>query len=149
MGFRRMARATVAVGVAMLLTLTACTTQPGDDGDHTLTVGYTTEPDGLDPSTVEGAATSFMLLYNVYETLVKDDGEGNIVGLLASDWDVSDDGRTYTFHLVQNARFHDGTSVTPAVDRSARSSASNSWRSSKKVFSAPIDLRTRSGLTAR
>ncbi len=111
MGFRRMARATVAVGVAMLLTLTACTTQPGDDGDHTLTVGYTTEPDGLDPSTVEGAATSFMLLYNVYETLVKDDGEGNIVGLLASDWDVSQDGRTYTFHLEPEAVFATGDPV--------------------------------------
>lgn len=110
MRFRHWARAMGAAIVALSLALTGCTTQAGD-ADHVLTVGYTTEPDGLDPSTVEGAATSQMLLYNVYETLVRDDGQGNIVGLLASDWDVSDDGRTYTFHLVPEATFASGAPV--------------------------------------
>ena len=31
---------------------------------------------------------------------------------LAERWDVSEDGKTYTFHLRPNARFHDGKQVT-------------------------------------
>ncbi len=33
---------------------------------------------------------------------------------LAEKWDVSADGKTYTFHLVKNALFHDGTPFTSA-----------------------------------
>ena len=36
-----------------------------------------------------------------------------IVPGLAHAWEVSDDGLLITFHLRDNARFHDGTSVTP------------------------------------
>ena len=31
---------------------------------------------------------------------------------LAEAWDVSDDGRVYTFHLRKDAKFHDGKPVT-------------------------------------
>ena len=36
----------------------------------------------------------------------------NLTPDLAESWDVSADGTIYTFHLRENARFHDGKSVT-------------------------------------
>jgi peptide/nickel transport system substrate-binding protein len=47
---------------------------------------------------------------NVYEGLVEyAPGTTTVVGLLAKSWDISPDGLTYTFHLVDGVRFHDGT----------------------------------------
>ena len=37
---------------------------------------------------------------------------GEIVGDLAESWDISDDGLTYTFHLHEGIRWHDGESLT-------------------------------------
>jgi peptide/nickel transport system substrate-binding protein len=46
---------------------------------------------------------------NVYEGLVEyAPGTTEIVGLLAQSWDVSADGLTYAFHLVDGVKFHDG-----------------------------------------
>ncbi|MCR2806584.1 staphylopine-dependent metal ABC transporter substrate-binding lipoprotein [Paenibacillus soyae] len=43
----------------------------------------------------------------VYESLVENTKEG-IKPLLAESWDISADGKTYTFHLRQGVTFHDG-----------------------------------------
>jgi peptide/nickel transport system substrate-binding protein len=40
--------------------------------------------------------------------------DGTDVPGLADYWDIAEDGVTYTFHLNQNAKFHDGTPVTAA-----------------------------------
>nr|WP_228488914.1 ABC transporter substrate-binding protein [Raineyella fluvialis] len=55
-----------------------------------------------------------MLLYNVYETLVKVDGQGQLHGLLAKEWTVSPDRKTYTFHLEPGAAFASGRPLTAA-----------------------------------
>jgi peptide/nickel transport system substrate-binding protein len=53
---------------------------------------------------------------NVYEGLVEyQAGSTQIVGLLAKRWEISNDGLTYTFHLVKGVRFHDGTSCDAAA----------------------------------
>lgn len=103
-------RTVIGTFVAACLILVGCS-GTGDDS-VSLSVGYTAELDGLDPSTVDGAAISMVMLYNVYETLVKDDGDGNIQPLLAREWDISDDNRTYTFHLEPEARFATGEPLT-------------------------------------
>jgi peptide/nickel transport system substrate-binding protein len=47
---------------------------------------------------------------NLYEGLVEyAPGTTEIVGLLADSWTISDDGLTYTFHLIGGVTFHDGT----------------------------------------
>lgn len=48
----------------------------------------------------------------VYNGLVKIDKNLNLTGDLAEKWDVSDDGRTITFHLHQGVRWHDGKPFT-------------------------------------
>ena len=105
------------LGIVMVLllsvALSACTRPPAVEEEHsTLNVGATGEPAGLDMITVSGAGTPFVLLYNVYETLVKLDGEGAIRPLLASEWRTSEDNRVYTFTIDQGARFASGTDVT-------------------------------------
>lgn len=53
---------------------------------------------------------------SVYEGLVEyEAGSTKIVGSLAKNWDISQDGRTYTFHLVEGVRFHDGTPFNAAA----------------------------------
>lgn len=122
--------------VAIALTLGACTRpvkEPG--GGRELNIGATTEPAGLDMITVSGAGTPYVLLYNVYETLVKLDNEGSIKPLLASEWSQSPDRLTYTFSLDPQARFASGAPVnSEAVVKSferARSDAATATTRSK------------------
>jgi len=53
------------------------------------------------------------ILYNVLEPLVKIGPDGSINPLLAESWEISDDGLTYTFSLIE-ANFHDGQPLTAA-----------------------------------
>ncbi|MFA5331575.1 MAG: ABC transporter substrate-binding protein [Methanoregula sp.] len=50
----------------------------------------------------------------VMEGLVIKDWNGTFKPLLAESWDVSDDARTWTFHLAKNATWNDGVSFTCA-----------------------------------
>src|SRR5207249_266975 len=49
----------------------------------------------------------------VFSGLVKLDDRLDIVPDLAERWDVSADGRRYTFHLRPGAKFHSGREVRP------------------------------------
>jgi oligopeptide transport system substrate-binding protein len=59
----------------------------------------------LDPARNNDIYTA-ELLQNVYESLVAFDAHNRIAPALAERWEVSADGRTYTFHLRANSRFH-------------------------------------------
>lgn len=112
---RNAARA-LAAGAAMAL-LAACA--PVDVPDDVLVVGQIAEPRALDPH-VATSLNDFRILGNVCEGLVRfRDGSLEIEPALAERWTVSDDGRSYTFHLRPGVRFHDGTRVdADAVRRS-------------------------------
>jgi len=72
--------------------------------------GLTLAPvSGFDPHI--GASSELGIpLTSVYDTLVYQDPEtGAFVPGLAERWEVSDDGRTYTFYLRSDVHFHDGT----------------------------------------
>lgn len=71
------------------------------------------EPVTLDPACLNETPTQ-ELLQNVYEGLVSFDANNRITPCLAETWEVSPDGRTYTFHLRTNARFHNGRVLTAA-----------------------------------
>lgn len=65
----------------------------------------------LDPAKATDYADS-MLMFNIYDTLVWANSEGDIIPLLAEKWAISKDGLTYTFTLRKNVKFHDGSEVT-------------------------------------
>ncbi len=111
---RRLVAVWLCLVAAAGLALTACTRPepPSPNEPVTLNIGATLEPEGLDPSTVNGAGTPFVLLYNVYETLVRIDGEGAISPLLARDYTLSPDRTVYTFNLDGKAKFASEAPVT-------------------------------------
>lgn len=101
------------VGVGMLA-LVGCSNTGGESNNQaasTLTVGATLAPDTIDLTATTAAGGPQALLYNVYETLVKLDGEGKLVGLLASQWTISPDRKTYTFSLRSGETFSTGDPV--------------------------------------
>lgn len=77
----------------------------------TLVVGVTQDIDSMDPAAAESAATR-ELLFNVYDGLVKPDTEGNLNPAVASEYSISEDGKTYSFTLREGVKFHDGSTVT-------------------------------------
>ena len=106
--FRLRRGAAILAGLALLL---AGRTSTPSTNPTTLTIGVTLEPGTLDLTTSDAASIPQLLLYNVYETMVKMDSDGKIQPLLATSYDLSADGKTYTFHLDQNATFASGTPV--------------------------------------
>jgi len=69
----------------------------------------------IDPLTLDPAVSSEMpshgYILQLFSGLVRLDDDLNPAPDIANDWQVSDDGRTYTFHLRQDVRFHDGREV--------------------------------------
>jgi peptide/nickel transport system substrate-binding protein len=82
----------------------AATPQKG--GSLTICVGD--EPPGLDPTASASAAIDRVVYANIMEGLVKVDRNGQFVPGLATKWDVSPDGKVYTFHLRKGVTFHNG-----------------------------------------
>lgn len=80
-------------------------------GDTTRLVHLYVDPPTLDPHLTTDA-TSARIIVEVFGGLVTIDPDLNIVADLAESWDISDDGRVYTFHLRPDAKFHDGKPVT-------------------------------------
>lgn len=54
----------------------------------------------------------FVLATKIYDTLVWKDASGKLLPWLAESWKKSDGGRTYTFTLRPNLRWHDGKPLT-------------------------------------
>jgi len=71
-------------------------------------------PATLDPALSQDI-TSHTYVIQVFSGLVALDDAMNVVGDIAETWETSNDGRTFIFHLRNDARFHDGTKIT-AVD---------------------------------
>jgi peptide/nickel transport system substrate-binding protein len=68
----------------------------------------------LDPA-FSGQLSERYALYMIYNTLVAYDKDFNIVPDLAASWDIGDDGKSITFHLQPNVKFHDGTACDAAA----------------------------------
>lgn len=80
-----------------------------DSGDKTtLTVGLDDDPPQLDPH-FSTAAVDRQVFHSIYDKLIDVDEKLNFVPQLAKKWDISEDGKTYTFYLQENVKFHDGT----------------------------------------
>ncbi|MCM5705599.1 peptide ABC transporter substrate-binding protein [Larsenimonas salina] len=79
---------------------------------QTLNIGVIGELASFDTSQVSGGTWESDVLLDVFEGLVTQNPKGEAIPGVATDWDISDDGRTYTFHLRDDAKWSDGTPVT-------------------------------------
>lgn len=68
-------------------------------------------PTSLDPIQVRDTSAAEIVV-EVFGGLVTLDTDLNVVADLAEDWDISEDGTVYTFHLRDDAVFHNGQRVT-------------------------------------
>ncbi|HPJ89804.1 MAG TPA: ABC transporter substrate-binding protein [Thermotogota bacterium] len=68
------------------------------------------DPDFLDPHKAAASGT-YEMMFNVFEGLLKPDYTGNVVPAVASSYEISDDGLTYTFTLRDGVKFHNGEVV--------------------------------------
>lgn len=93
--------------VGLTLTATGCEQlRPPAD---TLVVAQVAEPRSLDPQ-VTTALNDFRILVNLFEGLVRyRPGTLEPAPGLAESWQISEDGRVYTFKLKDDVHFHDGS----------------------------------------
>lgn len=84
---------------------------PKRGGD--LITGYGQFPRHFNHAIQSGAATATPGT-QIFASLVEINTKFEPIPYLSKSWEVSDDGLTYTFHLVQGATFHDGKPITSA-----------------------------------
>ncbi|WP_284736156.1 peptide ABC transporter substrate-binding protein [Dongia deserti] len=72
--------------------------------------GNGAEPETMDPQKSTGV-TEANIQYEIFEGLTTYSPDGEVVPGMAEKWDVSDDGKTYTFHL-RDAKWSNGDPVT-------------------------------------
>jgi peptide/nickel transport system substrate-binding protein len=108
-------------------------------GRTDLNIGIQLEPTNLDPTTGGAAAAIRSVTHlNIYEGLTRIDKDGAVQPGLATSWDISDDGLTYTFHLKPGVKFSDGSDLTAedvkwTLDRNR---APESVSAQKQLFAA-------------
>lgn len=68
-------------------------------------------PVQLDPA-LASSDVEISILNSVYDYLIDINANNEIESRLATDWERSDDGLTYTFQLAEGVTFHDGSELT-------------------------------------
>ena len=61
----------------------------------------------------------------LFNSLVAFDDRMNLVPMVAKSWDISEDGKTYTFHLRDDVRFHEDTCFYQLALRQAQEPSQN------------------------
>jgi peptide/nickel transport system substrate-binding protein len=104
-----------AGGGGLAALLEACSpgtsTSTTSSSPQPMTMAVFQEPDTLDPA-ASGLITVGTISRCVFDTLVwslPKNGSNALSPGLATSWEVSPDATTYTFHLRQDVKFHDGT----------------------------------------
>ncbi|MEE8194457.1 MAG: peptide ABC transporter substrate-binding protein [Dehalococcoidales bacterium] len=104
----------IPLSLVLLLSLLSvgCPRQPTDTATATGGVLnlYGIDPLTLDPA-VAGDGTSNAYVIQLFSGLVRLDDNLEPVGDIAREWQVSQDGRSYTFYLRDDVYFHDGRRV--------------------------------------
>ena len=83
----------------------------GTDVDQTLKIGFSAEPPGFKTGVDQGSANR-QLITLVRRGLLSYGPDGDVVPALASEYDVSEDGLTYTFALRPDLAFSNGDPLT-------------------------------------
>lgn len=121
----------VCIAVAAACALSACG-EPREPKNEAR-LGIALEPPNLDPTAGAAAAIDEVVYANVFEGLTRIGPNGEVLPALAASWDISPDRLTYTFHLHEGARFHDGTmfdasDVKFSLDRARAPTSTNAQK---------------------
>ncbi|SDX34770.1 peptide/nickel transport system substrate-binding protein [Amycolatopsis xylanica] len=131
-----------AAALAALLVVSGCSAGSSATvatGGDSLSIGFTAEPQNFDFTRTDGTAIPQVLLYNVYEGLVKLDASGKIVPLLAKSWKISEDRKTYDFELQQGVKFSNGAPFTAADVKFSLERVKTDWKISIKSKMDVVD----------
>jgi oligopeptide transport system substrate-binding protein len=109
----RWRRGVVSLNVVVLLLGAACAPSPPPRPSAVLRLALASEPPTLD-WTLASDGVSITVIENLMEGLTEYDDRLQPRPAAASRWDLSPDGRTYTFHLRDDVRWSDGRPVTAA-----------------------------------
>ncbi len=94
-----------------LILSTACRDDTPHPENEIISFVLSDDPLTLDPQIADDYS-SYMLIANLFEGLVRIDGNGEIKSGIAESWDISDDGMSYVFHLYENTKWSNGTPVS-------------------------------------
>lgn len=76
-----------------------------------LVFAFIAESKPLDPAKVSDTLT-YIVLSQVFDTLVRIESDGTTAPWLAESWTVSPDGKEVLFKIKKDVKFHDGTTMT-------------------------------------
>ena len=91
---------------------TGASSAAGTAAGGTLNIMLETEVQSLDPQ-IATDGTSFEVIADYTDGLMQMDADGAAVPAIAETYDISEDGKTYTFHL-RDAKWSNGDAVTAA-----------------------------------
>lgn len=100
--------------LAIAVVVSGCTSG-GNGGNgasaNEFRLNLATEPPTLDPAQATDQV-SFTVINAIYEGLTIIDENGDVQPGVAEKWDVSEDGKTYTFTIRSDAKWNNGDAVT-------------------------------------
>jgi peptide/nickel transport system substrate-binding protein len=109
---RRFLEAGIAVGAAGVIGMPlASAQQPSPKRGGVLKLAVPSAARRLDPA-IHGASEEFVISQAIFNNLVRVDAKLNPQPELASDWNVSSDGKVWTFNLRKGVKFHHGREFT-------------------------------------
>lgn len=88
------------------------TSVPAGDAGGSVTFSRQRDSENMDPVTNDGNINIWVFM-NIYDQPIRVAENGiDLEPGLAEDWEVSEDGLTYTFHFRSGVKFYDGTDMT-------------------------------------
>ncbi|MBL0502599.1 peptide ABC transporter substrate-binding protein [Aeromonas caviae] len=94
------------------LQATTVVQQPVLSDRQTLVKGNGAEPESLDPALIRSGFPGEVVLVDLFEGLVSEDGQGKIVPAQAQRWETSEDGLVWRFFLRPQLKWSNGEPLT-------------------------------------
>lgn len=106
-----MNRRVMAVTAAAVMSMSGFAVPAMADEEEAVSIQISASIMSMDPL-IGGDSTNVAVISNTMEGLFVVDADGQIQNGLCDSYEVSDDQKTYTFHIRDNAKWSDGTPVT-------------------------------------
>lgn len=94
-----------AVFMCFIITATIFSGCSSNGGKIDFIYPFSGKVSSFDPQ-VAKTADEFLIIENCFEGLVRVNDDGKVQAGVAKTWDISDDGKVYTFHLRQGAKWN-------------------------------------------